>query len=149
MSDWIAHRSYKYIKRARGKNGKYRYWYKNTSTQNGDRLAQSILGNMPEYQYSSRQVSPNGWVTSAKPTPANLATGIAKVNYTAQANQIKKTPDLKSAQDAYKRAHDFVQKYSKMPIVGGLVSLIGGQVVKQRRTVLNELIRNPQNRAKR
>ena len=29
--DWIVHRSYKYIKRTKGKNGKWRYWYKNPS----------------------------------------------------------------------------------------------------------------------
>lgn len=28
--DWIVHRSYKYIKRTKGKNGKWRYWYKNS-----------------------------------------------------------------------------------------------------------------------
>ena len=36
MNDWIAHRSYKYIKKTRGKNGKWRYWYKLPSKRSGE-----------------------------------------------------------------------------------------------------------------
>ena len=152
MSDWIAHRSYKYIKRARGKNGKWRYWYKNSNGKKSRTFTENTLHENIIRENTIREATvkpvevkpirvldlrvPHG----GSPSVTIKSNGVVERRYPDGLVEKDKKSALAKAQSSYKKTYDFVQKYSKLPVVGGVVSLIGNAVSKYKRKKINDII---------